>query len=63
MSREDIVRTRMYITHINQQEDIGKAHAEFFNDIKPAATMVEVKALASPFALIEIEIEAYIPSD
>lgn len=59
MSRNDVVRTRLYVLHINQQEDIGRAHAEFFRDVRPTATMIEVKGLASPFALVEVEIEAY----
>ena len=57
---QDVVRTRMYVTDISQWEEIGKAHADFFSKIKPAATMVEVKSLINPDLLIEIEVTAYI---
>lgn len=57
---QDVVRTRMYVTDISKWEEIGKAHAEFFSKIKPAATMVEVKSLINPDLLIEIEVTAYV---
>jgi len=54
----DIVRTRMYVANINQWEEIGRAHHKFFKNIKPAATMVEVKSLIDPDFLVEIEVTA-----
>jgi enamine deaminase RidA (YjgF/YER057c/UK114 family) len=61
-SIEDVVRTRMFVTNMNDWEAIGKAHGEFFRHIKPVATMVEVNKLIDPRLLIEIEVTAIIDS-
>ncbi len=58
MSLENVIRTRMFVTDITHWEEIGKAHGEFFAEIKPAATMVEVSSLIDPDLLVEIEVTA-----
>jgi len=57
-SLKDVVRTRMFVTDISRWEEIGMAHGEYFREIKPVATMVEVKSLISPEMLVEIEATA-----
>jgi enamine deaminase RidA (YjgF/YER057c/UK114 family) len=59
-SMSNVIRTRMFVTDISKWNEIGRAHGEYFKDIKPASTMVEVKSLISPGLLIEIEATAII---
>lgn len=58
--RANVVRTRLFVTDIARWAEIGRAHAEFFGDDRPATTMVEVKALIDPAMLVEIEADAVI---
>jgi enamine deaminase RidA (YjgF/YER057c/UK114 family) len=57
---EQVVRTRMYVTDITSQAEIGRAHHELFGHVRPVATMVEVAQLADPAHLVEVEVEAYV---
>jgi enamine deaminase RidA (YjgF/YER057c/UK114 family) len=59
-SLNDVVRTRMYMINIDLWEDVGRAHSEYFKNIQPAATMVEVAGLVVPEMLVEIEADAVI---
>lgn len=57
---QDVVRTRIYVTDIEQWQKIGHAHAQFFGAVRPANAMVEVSRLVNPEHLVEIEVDAYI---
>jgi enamine deaminase RidA (YjgF/YER057c/UK114 family) len=57
----DVVRTRVFTTDISRWQEIGRAHGEFFRDVRPASTMVEVRSLISPELLVEIEVDAILP--
>ncbi|EPD57650.1 MULTISPECIES: RidA family protein [Streptomyces] len=59
LGRDDVVRTRMYITHARDVEDVGRAHKELFDAVRPAASMIIVSGFVDPSLVVEVEVEAY----
>ncbi|MDQ0983939.1 RidA family protein [Streptomyces sp. V2I9] len=59
LGREDVVRTRMYITHARDVEEVGRAHKELFDAVRPAASMIIVSGFVDPSLVVEVEVEAY----
>ncbi|MET7474542.1 RidA family protein [Streptomyces sp. NPDC005648] len=59
LGRDDVVRTRMYITHARDVEDVGRAHKEIFGTVRPAASMLIVSGFVDPSLVVEVEVEAY----
>ncbi|MFJ3668455.1 RidA family protein [Streptomyces sp. NPDC090106] len=63
LGREDVVRTRMYITHARDVEEVGRAHKELFDAVRPAASMIIVSGFVDPRLVVEVEVEAYREED
>jgi enamine deaminase RidA (YjgF/YER057c/UK114 family) len=57
----DVIQTRVYVTDISRCDEVGRAHGEFFSEIRPLMTLVEVSSLIDPRMLVEIEAVAYVP--
>jgi enamine deaminase RidA (YjgF/YER057c/UK114 family) len=61
LGRDDVVRTRMYITHARDVEEVGRAHKELFDAVRPAASLIIVSGFVDPSLVVEVEVEAYRP--
>lgn len=61
-SLRDVVRTRMYLVSLEDEASVGRAHADVFREIRPAATMIQIAGLVDPRLRVEIEVEAYVES-
>ncbi|MFI9774956.1 RidA family protein [Streptomyces sp. NPDC051956] len=59
LGSEHVVRTRMYITHARDVDDVGRAHKELFDTVRPAASMIIVSGFIDPSLVVEVEVEAY----
>ncbi|MFJ8023043.1 RidA family protein [Streptomyces sp. NPDC096311] len=59
LGRDDVVRTRMYITHARDVEDVGRAHKELFDTVRPAASMIIVSGFVDSRLVVEVEVEAF----
>ncbi|GHB30927.1 hypothetical protein GCM10010377_21550 [Streptomyces viridiviolaceus] len=61
LGRDDVVRTRMYITHARDVDEVGRAHKELFDSVRPAASMIIVSGFVDPSLVVEVELEAFRP--
>jgi enamine deaminase RidA (YjgF/YER057c/UK114 family) len=59
LGREDVVRTRMYLTHARDVDEVGRAHKELFDAVRPAASMIIVSGFVDPSLVVEVEVEAF----
>jgi enamine deaminase RidA (YjgF/YER057c/UK114 family) len=59
LGRDDVVRTRMYVTHARDVDEVGRAHKELFDAVRPAASMIIVSGFVDPSLVVEVEVEAY----
>ncbi|MFJ9816275.1 RidA family protein [Streptomyces sp. NPDC101151] len=59
LGRDDVVRTRMYLTHARDVDEVGRAHKELFDTVRPAASMIIVSGFVDPSLVVEIEVEAF----
>ncbi|WP_053709034.1 RidA family protein [Streptomyces sp. NRRL B-3648] len=59
LGRDDVVRTRMYLTHARDVDEVGRAHKELFDTVRPAASMIIVSGFVDPSLVVEVEVEAF----